>query len=199
MYIEHNIHKSNLKKPSKMKNIITFSITFFTFLLSFGQGTVKAEFGFADSTIPELSQYEYYRGVWNTKMEMKQKNGAFIKLDAIATVKGQFLEDHKTFQSQFTTPDGFFSTDVRTFNTITKEWKALFINAKAQRWHEFTSKIVDGKMTTIVIGGYSGKEKFDIKAVDNIISDNNYQRNIYYSYDQMKTWVLVYKMYATKV
>ncbi len=54
-------------------------------------------------------------------------------------------------------------------------------------------------MTTIVIGGYSGKEKFDVKGIDNVISDNNYQRNIYHSYDNMKTWVLVFKMYAKKV
>ena len=53
-------------------------------------------------------------------------------------------------------------------------------------------------MTSIVLGGYSGKEVFDIKAVDSVISATHYQRNIYQSYDGMKTWVLVYKMYAEK-
>ncbi len=179
-----------------MKIFITI-LAFFLFINLFSQA--QTDFGFADKSIPELSQYEYYRGVWNTKMEMKQEDGTFKLLDFVATVKGMFLKDHKTFQSQFTTPKGFFSTDVRTFNTTTKEWKALFLNANSQRWHEFTSKIIDGKMTTIVIGGYSGQEKFDVKGVDNVISDNNYQRNIYYSYDNMKTWVLVFKMYAKKV
>jgi len=179
-----------------MKTVITI-IAFLSCMSSFSQS--QADFGFADNSIPELSQFNYYRGVWNTQMELKQEDGTFKKLEAVATVKGVFLEDHKTFQSQFTTPKGFFSTDVRTFNTTTKEWKALFLNANSQRWHKFTSKIVDEKMTTIVIGGYSGKEEFDIKGVDTVISDNNYQRNIYYSYDDMKTWVLVYKMYAKKV
>lgn len=159
----------------------------------------NGNFGFADKSIPELSQFEYYRGVWNTEMELKQDDGTFKKLDAVATVKGWFLEDQKTFQTQFTTPEGFFSTDLRTLNTTTKEWKALFLNANAQRWHEFICKMVDGKMTTIVLGGYSGKEKFDVKGVDTVISDNSYQRDIYYSYDHMQSWVLIYKMYAKRV
>lgn len=156
-------------------------------------------FGYADKSIPELSQFEYFRGVWSTTMELKQQDGSFKKLDAVATVKGWFLDDHKTFQSQFTTPEGFFSTDLRTLNTTTKEWKALFINAKAQRWHEFTCKIENGKITTIVMGGYSGKEEYDVKGVDTVISDNEYHSDIYYSYDHMKTWVLTYKMYATRI
>lgn len=158
-----------------------------------------SEFGYADKSIPELSQFEYFRGVWSTTMEMKQEDGTFKKLNVVATVKEWFLDDHKTFQSQFTTPDGFFSTDLRTWNTTTKEWKALFLNANAQRWHEFTCKMENGKMTTIVLGGYSGKEEFDIKGVDTVISDNAYHRDIYYSYDHMKTWTLVYKMDAKKV
>jgi len=179
-----------------MKTVIII-LAFLSCINSFSQSPTV--FGYADTSIPELSQFEYYRGLWHTKMEMKQEDGTFKMLDFVATVKGMFLEDHKTFQSQFTSPSGFFSTDLRTFNTNTKEWKALFLNANAQRWHEFTTKIIDGKMTTIVLGGYSGKEEFDIKAVDTVISDTNYQRNIYQSYDAMKTWVLVYKMYAEKM
>ncbi len=42
----------------------------------------KDDFGFAEKSIPELSQYEYYRGVWKTEMELKQDDGTFKKLDA---------------------------------------------------------------------------------------------------------------------
>ena len=179
-----------------MKTII-FLLAFLSFSSSYSQSVT--DYGFADPSIPELSQYEYYRGVWHTTMEMKQEDGSFKELEFTATVTGRFLEDHKTFQSQFTSPSGFFSTDLRTYNTTTKEWQALFLNAKAQRWHEFTSKIIEEKMTTMVLGGYSGKEAFDIKGIDTVISNTHYQRNIYRSYDGMKTWKLIYKMYAEKV
>lgn len=159
----------------------------------------KTDFGFADKSIPELSQFEYYSGDWITDMEMIQEDGSFKQLEFVATIKGRFLEDHKTFQSQFTSPNGFFSTDVRTFNVTTKKWQALFLNAKAQRWHKFTSSIVDGKMTTIVIGGYSGKENFDLKIIDTVISDDHYLKNVFRSTDSMKTWTLVYKINVRKI
>jgi len=132
-------------------------------------------------------------------MEMKQEDGTFKKLDTEATIRGMYLEDHKTFQSRFTTNKGFFSTDIRSFNTTTKEWNALFLNAKAQRWHEFTSKVVDGKMTTIIRGGYSGKEKFDVKVEDTVINQNKYLKSVYNSYDSMKSWELTYRISVWKV
>lgn len=157
------------------------------------------DYGFADDAVPELAQFEYYRGEWKSEMEMKQEDGTFKKLEAIATIKGKFLEDHSTFQSQFTTDKGFFSTDIRTYNTTTKQWDALFLNAKAQRWHKFTSRLVDGKMTTIVKGGYSGKEEFDIKVIDNVITENHYLKKVYRSTDGVKNWELVYKINVKKV
>jgi hypothetical protein len=165
-------------------------------LSSYGFSQRSDDFGFADKTIPELAEFEYYCGVWHTKMEMKQEDGSFKALDTDATVKGYFLDDHKTFQSQFTTPTGFFSTDIGTFDVNTKEWRMLFLNANAQRWHEFTAKMEEGKMITLVIGGYSGKEAFNVKTIDTVISETHYQRNVYQSTDDGKTWVLVYKMYA---
>ncbi len=160
---------------------------------------INHEYGFADKSIPELAQFEYYRGKWKSEMEMKLKDGTFKKLKFNAIIQGKYLEDHKTFQSQFTTNKGFFSTDIRTYNSTTKEWHALFLNAKAQRWHEFTSKIVDGKMTTIVKGGYSGKEEFDVKIVDIVITDSHYLKNVYHFTNQNKTWELVYKVNVKKI
>jgi hypothetical protein len=176
-----------------------FNIITCLFICTNLSAQVKQAYGFADNSIPELAQFEYYRGEWKSQMEMKQDDGTFKKLEFIATIKGQFLDDHKTFQSQFTTDKGFFSTDIRTFNKTTKEWNALFLNAQAQRWHEFTSKMIDGKMTTIVKGGYSGKEEFDVKAVDTVITDSHYLRRVYNSTDQMKTWDLIYKITVKKV
>ena len=161
-------------------------------------GQVKSDYGHADKSIPELAQFEYYLGEWTSEMEIKLEDGTFKKLDVIATIKGKFLDDHRTYQSQFTTPKGFFSTDIRSFNTSTKEWDALFLNAQAQRWHKFNSKIVDGNMTTIVKGGYSGKEDFDLKIIDTIISDSHYLKNVYRSIDGMKTWEITYKIDVKK-
>ena len=156
-------------------------------------------YGFADDYIPELAQFEYYRGHWVSEMEMKQEDGSFKKLEFVATIKGRFLDDHKTYQSEFSSGKRFFSTDIRTYNTATNEWQAFFLNAKAQRWHTFTSKVINGKMTTIVKGGYSGKEKFDVKIVDTVIDDGRYLKNVYHSTDQMGTWDLVYKMSVNKI
>jgi len=175
-----------------LKFIMAFLISFHVF------SQANIDFGFADPEIPELSQYEYYRGIWKSTLEMRQDDGTFKKLDVVATIKAKFLEDHRTFQTQFTTPNGFFSIDIRTYNIESNKWQALFLNAKSQRWHEFTSSLVDGKMTTIVIGGYSGKEDFDIKVIDSIISDIKYLKNVYYSYDNMKTWELIYKIEVNK-
>lgn len=160
---------------------------------------VNQDYGFADNSIPELAQFEYYIGEWKTQMEFKQDDGTFKKLEAVGTIKGKFLDDHKTYQSQFTTDKGFFSTDIRTYNTATKEWNALFLNARDQRWHKFTSRKEDGKMTTVVRGGYSGTEGFDLKVVDTVKTESHYLKNVYKSTDQMKTWELVYKINVKKV
>ena len=80
------------------------------------------EFGFADDYIPELAQFEYYRGEWQSEMSMKQDDGTFKKLKAVSTIKGEFLDDHKTFQSQFMFSD--FSvvllTGIEVFRSLTK-------------------------------------------------------------------------------
>ena len=52
----------------------------------------------------------------------------------------------------------------------------------------------EGNMTTIILGGFSGIEIFDVKTIDIKISENHYLKNIYYSTDDMKTWTLMYKI-----
>ncbi|MCE7996101.1 MAG: hypothetical protein HEP71_29245 [Roseivirga sp.] len=159
----------------------------------------KSPHGFADSSIPELAQFEYYIGDWKAEMEMIQPDGSFKSIPTAMTISGKFLDDHLTYQSQFTTANGFFSTDIRTYNPKTKKWEALFLNAKAQRWHRFSASLKDGKMTTIVIGGYSGNEDFDVKTIDTVISDNQYLKHVYHSKDEMKTWTLMYRTTVTRL
>jgi hypothetical protein len=54
-------------------------------------------------------------------------------------------------------------------------------------------------MTTIVKGGYSGKEAFYVKIIDTIVSDTHYLKDAFQSRDQMKTWKLTYKISMKKV
>jgi len=168
-----------------------------TFYASSDQQT--NEFGYADPSVTELAQYEYLRGNWRIEMEMLNKDGKFQKLPNPFFLKGYFHSDHRTFQSVFTSEKGFFSTDIRSFNKETGKWKVLFLNAKAQRWHSFEASLEDNKMTTIVLGGYSGKESFDIKAVHYDITENSFSGNVYRSIDSGKTWQHVYKMRFNKI
>lgn len=54
-------------------------------------------------------------------------------------------------------------------------------------------------MTTLVKGGYSGKEIFDVKVVDTILSKQQYHKDVFQSDDEGKTWVLTYKIDLIKV
>ncbi len=159
----------------------------------------QVDYGFADSSIPELSQFEYYRGQWEAEIEKKGEDGQFESLPGKALIKGFFHEDQRTFQSQFSYGQGTFTTDISTFDTLAQEWKSLFLNAKAQKWHHFTSRLVDGKMTTLVIGGFSGKEDYDVKTVDQPQSGTRFLRLVYHSWDNGANWELVYRMTTVKV
>jgi hypothetical protein len=156
------------------------------------------DFGHADQTLPETAQFEYYRGEWVAEMKLKKDDGSFEKLSFVADIKGRYLPDHKTFQTEFSSNTGFFSTDIRAFKRSTGQWEALFLNAEAQRWHHFMSEIVDGRMTTLVIGGYSGHEAFDVKVVDTQMSADHYIKQVYQSVDKMKSWVLTYEIDVRK-
>lgn len=173
------------------------NLTILIFLLTAFQDISDRDFGYADPSIPELAQMEYYRGVWSNEMEMMQ-DGALVKLEFESEVTGKFLQDHKTFQTEFTASNGFFSTDIRTYDIERKEWRALFLNADAQRWHEFTAQLVEDQMITMVPGGYSGKEDFDIKTVNEIVSATHYRRLVYQSTDNGETWALTYRINARK-
>ena len=186
-----NSYKTIMMKPLGFITIFLFS--------THASALSATDYGFADSSIGQLSEFNYYRGKWESTMEQKLKDDTFRKLKFKASIRAEFLEDGKTFQTQFKGSNGFFSTDIRTYNIKAERWDALFLNAKAQRWHKFTAKRINGKMTTIVIGGYSGNEEFDVKTVDKVISKNQYIKNVFHSFDKMKTWKQVYKITVKKL
>lgn len=174
------------------------NLVFWTFISTGLPAQSNAEYGSPDKSIPELAQFQYYLGTWEVAMEMRQADGSFQKIPTKMGFEARFLDDHRTLQTQFTTANGFFSTDLRTYNLETGKWEALFLNAKAQRWHQFTSYLLEDKMTTFVKGGYSGKEDFDVKVVDTVISETYFQKEVYHSRDNMKTWTLMYKSHVRK-
>ena len=180
-----------------MKRIFV-TLTAYLFLI----GLVFADermFGTPDPSIPELKQVEYLLGDWEVRMELRQEDGSFRKLDTIANVRAFFHDDGKSFQTIFTTNRGGFTTDIRTFNLDAKKWQVLFMNARAQRWHEFEASVVDGKMTTIVIGGYSGQEEYDVKIVDDMVASNSFTKEVFNSRDGGQTWEKTYIMNFSRV
>ena len=155
-------------------------------------------FGTADPEYIELSQFEYMRGKWIIDMQMSDDDGQFRKLPNQAFVHGFYHSDGRSFQTVFTTGNGFFSTDIRSYNFKMKKWKIMFLNATAQRWHQFEASYSDNEMTTIIPGGYSGEEKFDIKAIDRDITKDGYIKHVYYSYDDGLNWIKKYIMTASR-
>ncbi len=166
--------------------------------------TVHAEpdigqsFGAASPEHMELSQFQYMRGKWVIDMQMSDDDGQFRKLPNQAFVHGFYHSDGRSFQTIFTTDDGFFSTDIRSYNFDKKKWQIMFLNANAQRWHQFEASFSNNEMTTIIPGGYSGKEEFDIKAIDRDITKDGYIKHVYYSFDDGKSWIKKYIMTASR-
>ena len=141
-----------------------------------------------------LSEYQFILGTWQITMEMRNQQGQFEKLPNKATMQAFVHADNQTLQTIFKTADGTFSTDLRTFDESNQNWRIQFLNAKKQRWQEFKSRLVDGKMTTIIERGYSGKEKFDVKTEQFSLSSDQFLSNVFYSFDKGKSWIKVYIM-----
>jgi len=183
----------------RIRVAIILCVCVLTLLVSVASAATAMDYGQADQSAPEYSQFEYYRGQWRTSMSLRQEDGTFKPLDFVATITLRYMADGRTVQTEFTGSGGFFSADIRAFNPNTKQWEALFLNAQAQRWHQFKASLVDGLMTTIILGGYSGKEPFDVKVVDRIIDHDRFQKDVYHSTDKMRTWEMVYQIDVTRI
>lgn len=161
-----------MKKNLKPGLILLKAIIVLSLLM--GLLTVKADSSESNSTISiatgntfnsvkALSEYDFFVGSWKISMQMRTESGDFTTLPNTAFMTAFFHKDNHTLQSIFTTSDGAFSTDLRTYDKSRKSWRIQFLNATKQRWQEMEAKLIDGKMTTIIKNGYSGIEKFDVK------------------------------------
>ncbi|MCP5382921.1 MAG: hypothetical protein H6912_11205 [Kordiimonadaceae bacterium] len=173
-------------------------IIFATFLQSliFFQTALaeQVEFGISDKSISELSQFEYLKGEWDVTIQTRQENGQFNSLENKAKVKGFYLQDGRSFQTIFSTTNGGFTTDIRSYDKEEHKWKILFMNARAQRWHQFEAHMENEEMITFVPGGYSGKEDFDVRIIDKDFSDKKFTKEVFRKLHNKDDWQKIYIM-----
>ena len=150
-------------------------------------------FGHSDPAVPELAQYDFFRGKWRVDIQYLDEGGLWQAAQSPAYVTAFFHQDGRTLQTIFTTPGGFFSTDIRSFNIKTGKWQVMFLNAKRQRWHQFEASQVADMMVTIVPGGYGGDEAFDVKTEIGDISQDRFVNKVYQT-DTAGSWRHVYIM-----
>lgn len=163
-------------------------LAFLYFICSQSLVFAVEDYGQADTSIPELAQFEYLKGNWQVEIEVRNDEGNFQKIENIARVEAFYHPDGKSFQTIFSTTNGGFTTDIRTYNIEEKKWNILFMNAKAQRWHRFEAKLIDDIMTTFVEGGYSGKENFDVKIKDINVTTKGFIKEVYYRTKGENDW-----------
>jgi len=174
---------------------IFFKITLFLLIpISILANAQEIKHGRPDTTNKTFSQFSYLIGSWSIDMKMRNKTGEFVLLPNKGQLKGFYHQDGRTVQTIFTTPKGFFSTDIRAYDLKSNKWRAHFLNAKSQRWHNFESKLEDGKMITMVKGGFSGKEPYDVRIIHHNFSQNSFSGEIFHSADGGKNWHQVYQM-----
>ncbi len=164
---------------------------------SFASDALAEHFGAPNASRPEYAEFAYMRGDWNAKMISIDEEGNRTEIPNTAHVTAYYHRDGKIFQTCFAT-DTFFSTDIRAFDTENAEWRAHFLNANAQRWNGFTVKKVGDTMQTIVPGGFSGKEAFDVKSVVGEITENGFRSKVYSSSDGHETWVQTFELIYTR-
>ncbi len=186
---------SNSKLSGLVKAVAAMAI-----LLSaptYALGQLDDKFGVPNTSMPEYAQFAYLRGDWDVRMVTIDKAGKKSEIPGRAQITGFYHREGKIFQSCFVASK-FYSTDIRAFDTKTKEWRAHFLNANAQRWSGFTVKKIGDTIQSIVLGGFSGKEIFDVKSVVSDITDHSFQSKIYASYDKQQTWIQTFELFYTR-
>ncbi|NVJ99734.1 MAG: hypothetical protein HWE25_16405 [Alphaproteobacteria bacterium] len=149
-------------------------------------------YGAANPDVPELAQYSFFLGEWRVDMNYFGDDGNWHAVPDPAHVKTFFHADGRTLQTIFTTPGGFFSTDIRSYDAKAGVWRVQFLNAKSQRWHSFTSKWEKDKMVTQVPGGFGGDGP-DIRSEMRDISDAGFASNVFAKRPD-GTWLHTYKL-----
>lgn len=153
---------------------------------------IVSGYGASDPAVPELGQYDFFRGDWRVDMRYRTEDGSWQQVPSPARVRAFFHADGRTFQTIFTTESGFFSTDIRSWDVARRVWRVHFLNANDQRWHDFEAAMADGKMMTFVPGGYGGNGP-DIKTEIGDISENQFTNNVFQRLED-GTWHHTYKM-----
>lgn len=173
----------------------TKSIVLGFFLL--GTGSLLADepgrYGTPDTSLPAHSDYAFMRGEWEASMVAFRADGTRVPLESNAHITAFYHSDGRTFQTCFSAPN-FHSTDIRAYDQSADNWRAHFLNANAQRWSGLVSRRVEGGMETLVPGGYSGTENFDVKTVIRATSGDGFINNVFRRLHGSDVWVQTYEM-----
>lgn len=163
------------------------------FSISFAADADSPLYGEPDPTNPRYADFAYLRGEWESSITLINRDGSRRHLENKSKITAFYHADGQTVQSCFRAP-GFFSTSIRAYDASSDSWKAHFLNAKLGRWSGFTSKKVGDTRETIVPGGYSGNEDFDVRAVEYNIKPDSYTADIFRRAKGTEEWVQTYEM-----
>jgi len=170
--------------------------TFAAALLLISLPSAAAEpnlYGAPDPTLDAHSDFAFMRGEWQASMVAFRTDGSRVELESSAHITAFYHSDGRTFQICFSAPN-FHSTDIRAYDKVAGNWRANFLNASSQRWNDLISNRSETGVETLVPGGYSGTEDFDIKTVIRTTSDNSFISDVFRRAEGSDTWVQTYEM-----
>ncbi|WP_262693586.1 hypothetical protein [Kordiimonas aquimaris] len=172
--------------------IRAFSLTLIAWS-TWAQDTPEDLYGRPDLSRPEYGQFDFLRGEWLSSITIIDANGTRKPLEGTSDITAFYLADGRTIQTCFRAA-GFYSTDVRAYDETKGVWRAHFLNATAQRWSGFEVQYIDSAMHTIVLGGFSGTEDFDVKTVQHNITQDSFQTDVFRRVKGSNDWVQTYEM-----
>lgn len=186
-----------------MKNLVKQTTTFASTLtiLAFSSlasadnesGSDMHAYGTPDPSVEAYSDYAFKRGEWQATMTSINAEGTRRQLQSKAHITAFYHSDGRTVQTCFNAPN-FHSTDVRAFDEASGLWRAQFLNARAQRWNNITSRKTDGVLETLVPGGYAGTEAFDVKTVVSVINPDQFVSKVFRRQHGSEAWVQTFEL-----
>ncbi len=141
-----------------------------------------------------VKQWNFAVGEWDVTFKTRQEDGSVETSESKAYVRGYYLDDGLTFQSEFQSDsptdggDGFYSTMIKAYDTTQKKWINQFVNSRRQRWTTTESVWRDDEMVTTIPGGYAGDEPYIQREVDSEISPYGWTKRLFRSTDDGKSW-----------
>lgn len=150
-------------------------------------------YGTPDTSVDAFSDYAFKRGEWQATMTSIDAEGVRQQLQSKAHVTAFYHSDGRTVQTCFNAPD-FHSTDVRAFDQASGLWRAQFLNARAQRWNNITSRKTSGMLETLVPGGYAGTEAFDVKTLVSVLGPDQFVSRVFRRQHDSEAWVQTFEL-----